>query len=115
MTENGGPTGSDSAAIDADGNTVAGFDDIPDMADADVSLVTWRIGGRVVGEAEGRAAMAAALAASREHVELDLPGDVVVAFRAEGGLARAQRRCARRRASSDRGSIPVFPPPGDLI
>ena len=99
MTENGGPTGSDSAAIDADGNTVAGFDDIPDMADADVSLVTWRIGGRVVGEAEGRAAMAAALAASREHVELDLPGDVVVAFRAEGPDWRERMTEALRKAA----------------
>ena len=48
-----------------------------------MSLVAWRFGGRVVGEAEGRAAMSAALATSREHVDRDLPGDVV-AFRADG-------------------------------
>ena len=90
--------GSDSAIIDAVGNTAADYDEIPDMSDVDMSLVTWQIGGRPVGEAEGRAAMAAALAASREHVELDLPGDVVVAFRAAGPDWRERMTEALRKA-----------------
>ncbi len=99
MTENGAPTVSDSARIDAHENTTADYDEIPDMSDADMSLVTWHIGGRPVGEAEGRAAMAAALAEHREHVELDLPGDVVVAFRAEGPDWRERMGEALRKAA----------------
>ena len=100
MTENGGPLGSGSATTDADGNTAAAYAEIPDMSDVDMALVTWRIGGRVVDEAEGRAAMAAALAASRERVELDLPGDMVVAFRAAGPDWRERMAEALRKAPS---------------
>ena len=42
--------------------------------------------------------MAAALAASRQHVELDLPGDVVVAFRAAGPDRRERMTEALRKA-----------------
>ncbi len=53
-------TPSDFAKVDAYENTAADYDEIPDMADADPSLVRWEIAGVPVSEAEGRAAMAAA-------------------------------------------------------
>ena len=99
MTGNSGPTGSDLAFIDAYENTPADYDEIPDMSGVDPSLVTWKIGDRVVGEAEGRAAMAEALASHRERVELELGGDVLAAYRAAGPDWRERMVAALRAAA----------------
>ena len=99
MTGNEGPLGSDLAIIDAYENTAADYDEIPELTEADRARGTGLIGNHPGGEAEGRAAMAAALATSREHVELDLPGDVVVAFRAEGPDWRERMAEALRKAA----------------
>ena len=98
MTGNERPLGSDLAFIDAYENKAVDYDEIPELTEEDLTRATWRIGERVVPESEGRAAMAAALAASREHVELDLPGDVVVAFRAAGPDWRERMTEALRKA-----------------
>ena len=93
------PLGSDLAFIDAYENTAADYDDVPELTEADLARGVWHIGGHPVSEAEGRAAMAAALAASHERVDLDLPGDVVVAFRAEGPDWRERMVEALRKAA----------------
>lgn len=91
MTENNGVMGSDLIKVDAYQNTAADYDEIPDMADADPALVMWRIGDRVVSEAEGRAAMAVARRRGRppvnggkEALKLRIDRDVVEAYRAAG-------------------------------
>ena len=76
--------GSDLAKVDAYENTAEDYDEIPDMSEVDPSLVTWRIDDRVVSEAEGRASLRAALAGPHERIDLDLPGDVLAAFRVGG-------------------------------
>lgn len=98
MAGNSGPTGSDLAFIDAYENTAADYEEIPDMSEIDMSLVTWKIGDRVVSEAEGRAAMADALASHRERVELELGGDVLAAYRAAGPDWRDRMADALRKA-----------------
>ena len=100
MIENDKLSGSDLAFIDAYENTAADYDEIPELTEAELARGVWHIEGRVVDEAEGRAAMAAALRASRERVELDLPGDVVVAFRAAGPDWRERMAEALRKAAS---------------
>ena len=99
--------GSDFAKVDAYENTAADYDEIPDMADADPSLMRWEIAGVPVSEAEGRAAMAAALAkhraslssqVGRERVDLEIDGRVVEAFRAAGPDWRARMSDALRKA-----------------
>lgn len=99
MIENDRPLGSDLAFIDAYENTAADYGEVPELTEADLARGVWHIGGRPVSEAEGRAAMAAALAASREHVELDLPGDVVATFRAAGPDWRERMTEALRKAA----------------
>lgn len=73
-------------------------DDAPEVTEADLARATWRIGDRVVSEAEGRAAMAASLTGLRQHVELDLPGDVLAAYRAGGPDWRDRMAQALRKA-----------------
>ena len=98
MSGNERPLGSDLAFIDAYENTAADYDEIPELTEADLARGTWHIGDRVVSEAEGRAAMAKALAAHRERIELELGGDVLAAYRAGGPGWRDRMTEALRKA-----------------
>ncbi len=84
------------AFVDADENTAADYEEGPDLSEIDMSLVTWKIGDRVVSEAEGRAAMAEALASHRERIELG--GDLLGAYRAAGPDWRDRMAEALRKA-----------------
>jgi len=53
------------------------------LSDADVSRATWRIGGKVVSEAEGRAAFRAAL--RKRKISIALDPDVLEFYRQQAG------------------------------
>jgi uncharacterized protein (DUF4415 family) len=98
MSGNERPLGSDLAFIDAYENTAADYEEIPELTEADLARARWYIGDREVSEAEGRAAMAEALASHRERVELELGGDVLAAYRATGPDWRDRMAAALRKA-----------------
>ncbi len=65
------------------------YDEIPEVTDNDLARAVWRIGGHIVSEQEGRAAMAAAIRPGRppasnpkRAVSIRLSPDVLDAFRA---------------------------------
>ncbi len=82
--------GSDMAKVDAHVITPEEYEEIPEITDEQFAKAIWKIGGRVVTEEEGRAAMAA-LRPGRPRAEnpkravnIRLSPEVLDAFRATG-------------------------------
>ncbi|GJD49408.1 hypothetical protein OPKNFCMD_2138 [Methylobacterium crusticola] len=81
-------------------------DDSPELTEADFARGTWRIGGTPVGEAEGRAAAAAAArprgrpprSGGKQHLNLRVDHDVVAAYRATGPGWQGRMNDALRKA-----------------
>lgn len=75
--------GSDLARVDAHTITSDEYDEIPELTDADMARGVWKIGDRVVSEAEGRAAFAARL--KKQKINITLDPDVLAWFRQQAG------------------------------
>ena len=75
--------GSDLARVDAHVIADDEYDDAPELTDEDLARATWKIGDKVVTEAEGRAAFSAAL--KKQKINLTLDPDVLAWYRAQAG------------------------------
>ena len=83
MSANRHVLGSDLAKSDAHVITPAEYDEIPEMTDADLARSTWKIGDKVVSEAQGRAAFGTAL--KKQKVNITLDPDVLAWYRMKAG------------------------------
>lgn len=69
---------SDAHSIQADE-----YDEIPEIADADLARATWKIADKIVSAAEGKAAFSAAL--KKQKINLTLDPDVLAFFKQQAG------------------------------
>jgi len=83
MNANKNALGSDLAKSDAHAITAEEYDDIPELTDEDLKRGVWKIGARVVSEAEGRAAFSAAL--KKQKINITLDPDVLAWYKQRAG------------------------------
>lgn len=85
MSANRNGIGSDLEKLDAHVASSAEYDEIPELSDGDFdrSDLAWRIGGKVVSEAEGKAAFSSAL--KKQKINITLDPDILAWFRAQAG------------------------------
>jgi uncharacterized protein (DUF4415 family) len=71
--------------LDAHVGSSSEYDEIPELTDADFNRpdLAWKVGGRVVSEAEGKAAFSATL--RKQKINITLDPDVLAWFRAQAG------------------------------
>lgn len=77
--------GSDSGKVDAHVIAPEEYEEIPELTTADFNRadIAWRIGGKAVDAAEGRAAFSAAL--KKQKINITLDPDVVAWFKQQAG------------------------------
>lgn len=75
--------GSDLTRVDAHIIQADEYDEIPELTDADLARGTWKITGKVVSPAEGKAAFSAAL--KKHKINLTLDPDVLAFFKQQAG------------------------------
>lgn len=83
MSANKAVMGSDLGKVDAHVIGTEEYDEIPELTDADLARAVWKIGDKVVSEAEGRAAFSAAL--KKQKINITLDPDVVAWFKQQAG------------------------------
>ena len=74
---------SDLGKIDAHVISPQEYNEIPELTDADLTRVQFKLGGKLVSEAEGRAAFSVAM--KKQKINLTLDPDVLAWFKQQAG------------------------------
>lgn len=83
MNANNPVLGSDLARVDAHVIQPDEYNEIPDIAEADLARGTWKIAGKVVSPAVGKAAFAAAM--RKQKINLTIDSDVLAFPKQQAG------------------------------
>jgi uncharacterized protein (DUF4415 family) len=75
--------GTDFAKLDDHVISPEEYDELPELTDADLARGKWKVGGKRVSEAAGRAAFSAAL--KKQKINIMLDPDVLAWFREQAG------------------------------
>jgi uncharacterized protein (DUF4415 family) len=83
MNANNQSLGSDIARVDAHEIQPHEFDELPELTEADLERGVWKIGGKEVAPAQGKAAFRSAL--KKQKINITLDPDVLAWYRSQAG------------------------------